>query len=116
MCVCVFSYLAVHVIVAHPAGWDARRVAALELAGPAGGRRAFHLVRAVATVVLAVAHEVAGDAAATGTRELVRGAGDVTWEVENVKGLTEAPTGIWWLSFHFMSLRELVLVQPWHVA
>lgn len=72
------SYVTVDVVVAHPAGRDARRVSALELAGPARGRRAVHLVRAVATVVLAVAHKVLGDAAAAGTCELVCSAGDVT--------------------------------------
>lgn len=72
------SYLAVHVIVAHPAGRDAGRVPALELAGSAGGRSALHLIGAVAAVVLAVAHEVPGDAAAALTGELVGSAGDVT--------------------------------------
>lgn len=82
MCVCVsmrLSYLAVDIIITHPAGRDARRVAALELAGAAGGRAALHFIRAVAAVVLTVAHEVAGDAAAAGARELIGGAGDVTW-------------------------------------
>lgn len=84
MCGILFcsSYLAVHVVVAHPAGRDARGVSTLELAGAAGGRRALHLVRAVAAVVLAVAHKVTGDAATAGARELVWSAGDVTWETE----------------------------------
>lgn len=71
--------MTVDVVVAHPAGRDARRVSTLELAGAAGGQRAVHLVRAVAAVVLAVAHKVLGDAAAAGARELVGGAGDVPW-------------------------------------
>ena len=71
--------LAVHVLVADPAGGNAGGVAALELAGPAGGGRAVRLVAAVAAVVLAVAHEVARDAAAAGAGELQGGAGDVTW-------------------------------------
>lgn len=70
--------MAVDVVVAHPVGGDARRVSALELAGAAGRRRAFHLVRAVATFVLAVAHKVLGDAAAAGTRKLICSTGDVT--------------------------------------
>lgn len=82
---CILSYRAVNVVVAHPARWDARRVPALELAGPAGGRRALHLVGAVATVVLAVAHKVPGDAAAAGARELVGSAGDVTWRPKGRK-------------------------------
>lgn len=79
MCVSRFSDLAVDVIVAHPAGRDARGVPALELAGAAGGRCALHLVGAVAAVVLAVAHEVPGDAPAAGAGELVGSAGDITW-------------------------------------
>lgn len=71
--------MTVDVVVAHPAGRDARRVSTLELAGAAGGQGAVHLVRAVAAVVLAVAHKVLGDAAAAGARELVGGAGDVAW-------------------------------------
>lgn len=72
------AYMTVDVVVAHPAGGDARRVSALELAGTAGRRSAFHLVRAVATFVLAVAHKVLGYAAAAGARELVCSTGDVT--------------------------------------
>lgn len=89
MCVSGFvSYLAVDVIVAHPAGRDARWVSTLELTGAAGGRSALHLVGAVATVVLAVAHKVLGDAAAANARELIWSASDVTWRRwrKNVKG------------------------------
>lgn len=71
-------YLAVDVVVTHPAGWDAGGVSTLELAGSAGGRRTVHLIGAVAAVILAVAHKVAGNAATTGTGELVRGTGDVS--------------------------------------
>lgn len=71
------AYVTVDVVVAHPAGGDARGVPALELVGAAGRRRAFHLVRAVATFVLAVAHKVLGDAAAAGARKLVCSTGDV---------------------------------------
>lgn len=71
------SYLAVDIVVAHPACRDAR-AATLELTGTAGGRSALYLVGAVATVVLAVAHKVPGDAAAAGARELVWSTGDVT--------------------------------------
>lgn len=70
--------MTVDVVVAHPAVGDAGRVSALELAGAAGRRSAFHLVGAVATFVLTVAHKVPGDAAAAGTRKLIRSTGDVT--------------------------------------
>ena len=93
MCGIVFcaSYLAVHVVVTHPAGRDARGVSTLELAGAAGGRRALYLVRAVATVVLAVTHKVTGDAATAGARELVWSAGDVTWRTaETIVRMCEA--------------------------
>lgn len=86
MAVSRFSDLAVDVVVANPAGRDARRVPALELAGPAGGGSAFHLVGAVAAVVLAVAHEVPGNAPAAGARELVGGAGDITWRQNKGRG------------------------------
>lgn len=78
--VSVSSHLTVDVVVTHPAGRDAGRVPTLELTGSAGRRRAAHLVRTVAAVVLAVAHKVLGDAAAAGAGELVQSAGDVTWE------------------------------------
>lgn len=51
----------------------------MELTGTTGGRSALHLIRAIATVILAVAHKVPRDAAATGTCELVWSTGDVTW-------------------------------------
>lgn len=90
MSLCFLSYLAVNVIVTHPAGWDTRRVSTLELTGAAGGRSTLHFIRAVATVVLNIAHKVTGDAAAAGARELVWSTGDVTWRqlggaVENVR-------------------------------
>lgn len=73
-----FSYLTVNVIIAHPAGRDARRVSTLELTGTAGGRSTFHLVRAIATIVLTITHKVFRDAAAAGTCELIWSTGDVT--------------------------------------
>lgn len=72
------AYVTVDVVVAHPAGGDAWRVTALELAGATGGRGASHLVRAVATFVLAIAHKVLGDAATAGTSKLICSTGDVT--------------------------------------
>lgn len=83
------SYLAVNVVVTHPAGRDARWVSTLELTGAAGGGRALHLIRAVAAVVLAVTHKVAGDAAAAGARELIWGTGDVTWREWGGQGVNE---------------------------
>lgn len=51
----------------------------MELTGTTGGWSALHLIRAITTVILAVAHKVPGDAAATGACELVWSTGDVTW-------------------------------------
>lgn len=80
-----FSDLAVDIIVANPAGRDARRVPALELAGTTGGRSALHLVGAVAAVVLTVAHEVPGNAPAAGACKLVGSTGDITWRRKKKK-------------------------------
>lgn len=76
-CLCV-SHLTVHVIVTHPVGWDTGGVSTLELAGGTGGQRTLHLIRAVATVVLAVTHKVPGDAATAGTGEFIGRTGDVS--------------------------------------
>lgn len=73
-----FPHLTVHIVVTHPAGRDAGGVSTLELAGSTRGRRTVHLIRAVATVILTVAHKVLGNAAATGAGELTGGTGDVT--------------------------------------
>lgn len=79
-----FSYLAVNVIVTHPAVRDARGVSTLELTGTAGRRRTVHLIRAIAAVILTVAHKVTGDAAVADARELVWSTGDVTWATHKV--------------------------------
>lgn len=79
-CVCcrIPAYVTVDVVITHPAAGDAWRVSALELAGATGRLSTFHLVRAVAAFVLAVAHKVLRDAAAAGTCKLICGTGDVT--------------------------------------
>lgn len=68
---------AVGFVVAHPAEGDAGRVAALELVRTARWGRTVQLVAAVAAVVLAVADEIPGDAAAAGAGELIGAARDI---------------------------------------
>jgi hypothetical protein len=86
--------LAIHVVVTHPAARDTGGVATLKLAGAAGRRGALLLVTPVATVVLAVAHKVTGDAAAARTGELQRGARDVTCVSEQSTQYCDANVGI----------------------
>lgn len=65
---------AVRIIVTHPAEGDAGGGAALELMGTTGRGGTVELIAAIVTVVLAIAHKIPGDAAATGASELIRAA------------------------------------------
>lgn len=59
------------IIITHPAEGDAGRGAALEFVGAAGWWCTVQLIAAIITVILAIAHKVPGDTAATGASELI---------------------------------------------
>lgn len=85
------AHLTVDVVVADPAGWNARRVPTLELAGSAGGWSTRHLIGAITTVILPVAHKVAGNAAPTGAHKLIGRTGDISWKVHQNQNLNLKP-------------------------
>lgn len=99
---------AVRVIVTHPADGDAGGSATLELVGPTGRWGTVQLIAAVATVILAIADEIPGDAAATRTSELVGATRDVAYRERGCP--TENASGLVLSSLLFQNLAHTSLI------